>query len=153
MVKTKVKRKDKAAAAATSSNGLNRSERRRRSSLPEDHKLRISEEDPMYLPIVRNRMKRYGELLPRFYRYFNTGTREWVEWDKNLHGKKNKIEESALHRWARLNQNTRDIVVEENYDIGASSAISLNLSLNQPNSTGSSGASNNHEWTKKLHIQ
>jgi hypothetical protein len=148
MAKTKGKTNPKARAAT---NGLNRSERARRSRLAEDHELRISPEDPLYLPPQREKpMLRYGHNLKKFYRCFNTSTRQWVEWNKELHEAKDKIEESALHRFARLNQNTPDLVVEENYDIGASSAISLNLSLNKPNSTGSSGASNNEEWCKYL---
>jgi hypothetical protein len=84
MAKTKGTKGKTKAKAKVASDGLHRSERARRSKLPEEHKLRISPEDPMFLPAQRQSpMQRYGKLLPRFYRYFITGTREWVTWDAN----------------------------------------------------------------------
>mmetsp|Transcript_13371 Transcript_13371/g.12944 ORF Transcript_13371/g.12944 Transcript_13371/m.12944 type:complete len:581 (+) Transcript_13371:171-1913(+) len=145
MAKTKG---SKGKTAKTASSGMSRNERARRSKLPEGHKSRILPEDAMYLSPQREKpMPRYGSDLQKFYRVYIPATREWTEWDPSLHSKKDKIEESALHRYARLNQGMPDLVVEENYDTGASSSISLHLSLNQPNSTGAQGTSNNLDWS------
>eukprot|EP00596_Hydrurales_sp_CCMP1899_P008399 CAMPEP_0119051068 /NCGR_PEP_ID=MMETSP1177-20130426/72805_1 /TAXON_ID=2985 /ORGANISM="Ochromonas sp, Strain CCMP1899" /LENGTH=632 /DNA_ID=CAMNT_0007030149 /DNA_START=139 /DNA_END=2038 /DNA_ORIENTATION=+ len=145
MAKTKG---SKGKTAKTASSGMSRNDRARRSKLPEGHKSRILPEDAMYLSPQREKpMPRYGSDLQKFYRVYIPATREWTEWDPSLHSKKDKIEESALHRYARLNQGMPDLVVEENYDTGASSSISLHLSLNQPNSTGTQGTSNNLDWS------
>lgn len=142
------KSKSKSKKVEKEGGGLSRNERKRRSKLPDGNVNRILPDDVRYLLPTRVFMKRYGNDIPKLYRFYDVANKDWIDYDSTVHPISSRIEESSLFRYARKHKDDPDPDVEENYDTGSSLSQSLHIALNKPTASGSSGSSNNSEWCK-----
>jgi hypothetical protein len=143
-----VKSKQPKIKARKVNDGISRSERKRRSKLLPENPNVLLPDNPLYLATKRKQMKRYGSELPREYRYYDVGEKDWIDWNPTVHKTQERVEECALFRFIRKNKDQPDLNVEEGYNTGSSMNHTLHLTVNHPGSTGSAGTSNNSEWVK-----
>jgi hypothetical protein len=83
--------------------GGSRKSRASRSNFPEGNLNRLEPDNPLYIASTRGKVaKRYGALLPRYYRIYDTQLMQFETHDPQRHQGLQKLEESRLHRYVRL---------------------------------------------------